>query len=63
MTRTNDGRMTVHDWQSGWVRKGHISDVGFVTMPRKATHARASTSCRKCTRPWKYVSWSSTMAK
>ena len=35
MTRTKGGEMTSHDWQSGWVRKGHISDVGFVTMPRK----------------------------
>ena len=35
MTATLNGADTQRKWASGWVRKGHLSAVGSVIMPRQ----------------------------
>jgi hypothetical protein len=35
MTVTVNGANTSRKWASGWVRRGHLSAVGSVIMPRK----------------------------
>jgi hypothetical protein len=36
---THNGTRVGHGWTSGWVRKGHVSAVGTVRVPRGATYA------------------------
>jgi hypothetical protein len=43
LTATRSGASTSRSWDSGWVRKGNVSDVGAFTVPKGAIWALTMT--------------------